>query len=539
MWGDDATELVHFGGLAVAFAGFGITRFVVAGTLESQATLPFAINLVPLVVGLVFTVYGVVLAVGDFPDAYVDTVARWTFLGVSLMIVVLALTVFGMMDGPETMDAPGMFETLQGSQLFVANALLGGAIGGALTGDRAGLNRRHRNEIELQAELALIANGLLRHEVLNATSIIDGYASLFAADDSPRDADVAAIRAATDRIETTVADLGEVGRARDSEAISATDLSPILREELDAFGERYSDGSVSETAPDEPIHVLADHRLRLLLRKLLETVAERGDASTLGVDVAAAHRRIALTVRSAGGSVSEADGHETDDPAVGFDRRIVELLTGYYGGTFEIHDRDVLENGGDGAPNGLSATLELPRAIGDRPGVGRLGVSSAGLGAALISGLVGGLAMGLLSQFLSGLLPVIGALYGVPDPLAGWVTHQFHSVVFALLFAAGYTQLRGRVSSGWRPTGALIGALWGGLLWLVAAGIIMPLWLQLVGVSAVLPNLTGIGLLTHLVWGVTVGVLYAPLRGWFSSSRLLSRFRSVARRRFGGLLRAR
>lgn len=174
---------------------------------------------------------GVVLAVGDLSRAYLDTVVRWTLLGVSAMIGVFALTALGSTGhGLVGMDA------LRDSQLLVANVLLGGAVGGALTGDRAGLNRRQREEIELQAELAAIANGLLRHEVLNATSIIDGYASPFTDGDRPRDSDVAAIREATDRIETAVADIGEVGRARDSNPLEPIPLGPILREELGAFG---------------------------------------------------------------------------------------------------------------------------------------------------------------------------------------------------------------------------------------------------------------------------------------------------------------
>lgn len=94
MW-SKLSGIVHPGGLAVALVGFGITRFVVAGTVQAQAMVPFVIAVVPLVVGLVFTVYGVVLAVGDLPKAYTDTVVRWTFLGVAAMAAVLGLTAIG------------------------------------------------------------------------------------------------------------------------------------------------------------------------------------------------------------------------------------------------------------------------------------------------------------------------------------------------------------------------------------------------------------------------------------------------------------
>jgi hypothetical protein len=66
------------------------------------------------------------------------------------------------------------------------------------------------------------------------------------------------------------------------------------------------------------------------------------------------------------------------------------------------------------------------------------------------------------------LLPVIGSLYGVGSPLAGWVSHLFHSVVFGLLYAAG---------------------------------VVMPLWLQFVGIEATVPNTTLPGIVSHIVWG--------------------------------------
>jgi signal transduction histidine kinase/uncharacterized membrane protein YagU involved in acid resistance len=525
---DNASELVHLGGLAVALVGFGITRFVVAGTVDPDGTLQFAVKLVSLVVGLIFTVYGVVLAVGDFPQAYVDTVVRWTFVGVAAMLGVLAVTALG------SMTAHGGLEMLRESQLLVANALLGGAVGGALTGDRSGLNRRHRDEIELQAELALIANGLLRHEILNATSIIDGYASLFTDDDSPREADVTAIRRATERIETTVADVGEVGRARDSEALKPTHLDPILREEVAAFGDRYPEADATLRLPDGEIRVLADRRLRLLIRKLLETVAARSEAPTIDIGVSVAHQTIRTDVRSADASIAEIGGQGDDDPAVDFDRRIVELLAEYYDATLEIGENEPGESAT--AESGPSVTLGLPRAIGDRPGVGRLGVDSAGLGAAIVAGVAGGVTMGVFSQLLTGLLPIIGALYGVSDPFVGWISHLFHSVVFALLFATGYAHFRERFPIGRTATGGLLGVGWGVILWLVAAGVIMPFWLRLVGMPAVLPNLTVVGLVAHLVWGVTVGLLYVPLREELSADGRLMRLYSTLEGRFQSVL---
>jgi hypothetical protein len=517
-------RIVHPGGLAVALVGFGITRFVVAGTVQSRAMLPFVVAVVPLVVGLAFTIYGVILAIGDLSAAYINTVVRWTFLGVSAMAAVLGLTALG---APG--DVASGLAMLQGSQLLVSNTLLGGAVGGALTGDRAGRNRRHRNEIELQAELALIANGLLRHEVLNATAIIDGYASLFD-EDAPRDSDVAAIRTATDRIETTVADVGEVGRPRDEDSFRAVALGPLLEEETDALEAHYPAATFSYTAPETDAQVLADQRLRLLVRKLLETVAARNEETSVTVEVTVEPYSVSLSVTADTGTAADIDASTEDDPAVGFDRRIVELLSDYYGGGLEIR------SAASPAESPVSAALTLPRATGERTAAGRFGVASPGLGGAIGAGVVAGVVMGILSDALTGLLPIIGSLYGVSDPLVGWITHLFHSVVFALLFAGGYTHLREGRPNGTALTGGLFGAGWGVVLWLVAAGLIMPVWLRLVGVQATLPNLTAVGLFTHAVWGVVLGGGYVWLRRRLEASGRWDRLQEMAGQRVGRVL---
>lgn len=520
----NAAISVHLGGLTVAFVGFAITRFVVAGTLDAEAMLPFSVAVVPLVVGLAFTVFGVVLAVGDLSREYANTVVRWTLLGVSVMVVVLVLTAIG-----SPADGPGGIEALRESKLLVSNALLGGAVGGALTGDRAGVNRRQREEIELQAELALVANGLLRHEVLNATSIIDGYASLFTTDERPRSSDVAAIRSATNRIEATVADVGDVGRARDSDRLGSTPVRPIMGEEIDAFHERYPDASVDATLPDGDLRVLADSRLRLLVRKLLGTMTARSDAPAITIEVTADRHSVEVRARSAEPSITDPDGHAGDDPAAGFDRRIVELLADHYEGSFEVRAAD------PDSETASTAVLELPRSISDGRSRSRLAIPPAGVGSAVVVGIVAGVVMGVLSQSLLDLLPVVGALYGVPNPIVGWITHLFHSVVFALLFAAGYTHVSSRTRDTIAVRG-LAGMGWGTVLWLVAAGLIMPLWLRLVGVPAQLPELTAFGLLTHVVWGLIVGTLYVPIRNRVSASDTwLPRLRSILGNRFRGV----
>lgn len=133
---------------------------------------------------------------------------------------------------------------------------------------------------------------------------------------------------------------------------------------------------------------------------------------------------------------------------------------------------------------------------------------------AAIAGLAAGIVMGLLIQFVMGIMPVIGALYGFPSLTAGWIAHLFHSVVFALVYAAvvGQPPLSGyaaRITSG-----AGLGAVYGFALWLVAAVVVMPLWLSVVGLpSPGVPNINVQSLVGHLVYGVLLGALYPAFAG--------------------------
>lgn len=536
------TELVRPSGVVVAVLGFAITRFVVAGTLQVDSLLSFGITIAPLLVGFGLTVFGIVLAVGGFSRGYANTVALWTVLGSGVMVAVLGLTALG-----ATLEGQGGFGMLRDSQLLVANTILGGAVGGALTGDRAALGRNQRNEIELQAELAMLTNERLRHEVLNAATVIDGYAALFETDEATQ-RDVAAIRESTDRIESTVVDLGDVGRAQNSESLEPIDVVECFRTEAAAFRERNPDIDLEVTSPESAVYVLADRRLALLVRKLLESAADGETSGHIIVDIAVENGGIVIEVSTTDGTLGDASAA---NPTTSFDRRIVELLVDYYDGETGLRVTDDTEVGGskrattsespsyrgaaDGGTRTTSARIRLPRATGDGDSGGRIGVQPQGLAAAVIAGLVGGVVMGFTMHVLAGLLPVIGALYGIENPLIGWVTHLFHSVVFALLFAAGYTHFRRTTDRGGALESGGLAVGWGVFLWLVAAGVVMPLWLRLVDIPAVLPNLTAVGLAGHVIWGLTVGVTYAFLRGRLGDVERLRSVRTAFDERFGNL----
>jgi hypothetical protein len=102
----------------------------------------------------------------------------------------------------------------------------------------------------------------------------------------------------------------------------------------------------------------------------------------------------------------------------------------------------------------------------------------------------------------------IGVFYGVENAVVGWYTHEFHSAVFGFAFAGLASGLPARYRNDVAAYTAL-GAAWAVCIWVVAAGVVAPVWLRLLGVPAPVPNLSLSLLASHLAWGCSLGALTA------------------------------
>lgn len=128
------------------------------------------------------------------------------------------------------------------------------------------------------------------------------------------------------------------------------------------------------------------------------------------------------------------------------------------------------------------------------------------------AGLVGGAIFGVILSIM--MTPVITtaipALYGAQGGGAGWIAHLVHSTLFGVIFAVLVTRPALRPYTDHLSRSTILGLGYGLVLWLIAAGIVMPLWLQMVGFAAVppLPNLDPLSLVGHLIYGAVLGVSY-------------------------------
>ena len=502
----------RIGGFAIAGLGFLITRLYVAETIRVGEPLAFGlVSLPPLVIGLGLTVFGVVLAVGQFSPGYVRTVTLWCGFGTVGLAALLVATQLS------SIIQDGMMATLTASQLLIGNLLLGGAVVGVLLGDRSAANARKRAEIRRTANRAAFVNRLLRHDVLNAAAIIEGHAGLLT--DSPdRPESVSAIDTAAATIKQTINEVGRIASPNEDSEITTVALAPVVETVVSEMREEHPAQDIRVDSLDDDLTVAADGRLDIVIKELVENAIQYGSEDAVRITIEPTQQSVAISVVD-GGPGLPADQQtlltagrfpEYDDPTAGFGLQAVSLLVGRYGGRVRTAGGSTADEAADSSdPHRI--TVRLPRNPRSGFVTATAGISLPAVGRATVAGIGAGLLMGAFLQLTAGNLPVIGALYSVGNATIGWITHLFHSVIFALLFATGYHYTDRATSLSPPVRASLFGLGWGVILWFVAAGFVMPAWLLALDQPATLPMLTPLGLVGHAIWGVTLGLSYVLL----------------------------
>lgn len=501
-------------GLVIAGIGFVLTRFTVTlAATDSTGQFLFG-GIVPLVLGLSLAAFGVILAVGSYDAAFVRTTAVWCVLGTGTMLALVVLTVLG--SDPSTL----LEAEIAREQTSLSNFLIGGALGGTLTGLYAAQNRRQRVELRQQANRLVLLNRLLRDQVINAATAIKGYTEVLDNEGAGQSADV--IEKQADSVVETVENVKYLSETADraKRSLSTVDVDGTLRAELERARDTYPDVAFDLSGADEPVSVRANAHLGEVFRHLLQNAAEysEGATPTVSAAVTATGRTVTVRITDDGPGLPASqralleDGTiaEYDDPTTGFGLNIVRLLTESFDGQIRT---TVTEEGS-------TVEVVLPRTMGEHgPLSGNTltmpSVSPRRIGLAVGASLVAGLTMATAMVGLDGDVPVIGALYGAESIPVATIAHEFHSVVFGLIYAA---VLSAAPAAYIRSVGTriLLGVVFGALLWLVAAGLIQPVWLQLVGIDTPVPNLTLPGFAGHLVWGLTLGSLYHAGDRWLA-----------------------
>ncbi|MFW6448784.1 MAG: sensor histidine kinase, partial [Halobacteriota archaeon] len=473
--------------------------------------------------------FGVALTVADLDAGTVRTTAAWCVIGFTTMLGLVLLTLAGSQP-----SGPIDLSTVR-SQAYLSNFLIGGSVGGTLTGLYAARNRNQRRTLARQANRLETLNRILRHEVLNALSAIRGYAT--AAPEGVAVGEVIADR--SEVIRRTIDEVKYLTRHGGSDE----NTEPVpLREHLEAsvaaVARNHPETDVQVEAIPDDLEVLANDRLSRVFTELLENAVRHGGDDSPLVSVDPTDRWVTVGVHDRGPGLPldqrrllEAGAIERfDDPTAGFGLNVVHLLVESYGGTVST------AIDADGTRIDVALPLAADRTEGPgpnpvdlasvRPAMPHLVIA---LGAALVAGVV----YGAVSEAFGGSVAAIGVFYGIEDPFVGWFTHEFHSVVFGFIYVGLLSVV---VGQGRSSTGIYlaVAVAWSLALWLGAAGVIAPVWLRLLGIPAEIPNLAMDLLWPHLAWGVSLGLLtrvgYGRLLPWTDrfGELVRSRYRTVS-----------
>jgi two-component system OmpR family sensor kinase len=495
---------VNYSGLIIAGIGFFLTRFTVTLAIYDDPLRFYLAGVVPLALGLGLAAFGMALAVADVRVSLVRTTALWCVVGAGTMLVLVVLTLLGSTEGAVDFSAAR-------SQTYLSNFLIGGSVGGTLTGLYAARNRQQRSALEQQANRLVTLNRILRHEVLNAVTAIRGWVKV---DPNEHPQAMEVIDDRSNDIQQTIEEIKYLTRRTGGDGASRTPLSlrDTLTESVETVSERHPDASLSvESIPDD-ITVRANERLSQVFTQLLENAIVHGEDESPDIDVSTTPTSVTVSLSDDGPGLPEnqqtlletGDIEEFDDPTTGFGLNVVRLLVESSGGRIETTVDD-----------GTTIGITLSRAESDRAG-GRpnrrelTGVRPlaphlvVSFGAALIAGVP----YGIVSEILGGSVAGIGVFYGTPDVVVGWLTHEFHSVVFGFVYVGLLSVALDRYQNSLR-TYVAVGVVWCLVLWSFAAGVIAPVWLRLLGIPASIPNFSGRLLGSHLAWGLTLSVLTA------------------------------
>jgi protein-S-isoprenylcysteine O-methyltransferase Ste14 len=129
--------------------------------------------------------------------------------------------------------------------------------------------------------------------------------------------------------------------------------------------------------------------------------------------------------------------------------------------------------------------------------------------AGLVATVVMGFAITVTNQPV--LQESIAGLYGQEGSLiAGWVAHLVHGTLFGALFALVLADPGLYRLTDWRWKTLLAGVVYALMLAVFGAGVIMPMWLEILGFASppTFPFVTTTILLWHLLYGIVLGAVF-------------------------------
>ncbi|WP_121743989.1 sensor histidine kinase [Natronorubrum halophilum] len=231
----------------------------------------------------------------------------------------------------------------------------------SLAAERASLRATH---LEEQREFLDYLNSILRHEVLNAATIINGYASLLhqeaaTTDQHRRWAEI--VIDESEEMSTVIDDVQVLLQSVEGEwQLEPVNVSRIVTEEIRKLEQKWDSIDVETSIPAD-VSVQADELLARVFRNLLSNAVEHNDAArprvAVTVEPGPETVRVEIADNGSGIPASELDSIEERVESYGSTHGLglylVHQLVSRYDGTIELTET---------GPDGSVFTVELPAA---------------------------------------------------------------------------------------------------------------------------------------------------------------------------------
>lgn len=339
--------------LGVVTAAVSVSHIFAIG--EPVFGIVFSAITTSLGLGLVYSGYWL-SARSDIDTRHYGQIALLTLGGIVLILVVLGLMVFYQLAEGATIEDP---------IFFVGGTSTIGGVSGFLVGVSNARQVRAEQVVAEKEKIELL-NQVLRHNILNATNILNGRAQLLqnhVDDDGQAYLDTVLtwngrISELTQKVRTIIEEVqnGDV-------ALRPVDLHAILDDELAKLRETHEDVTITVEENSGEAAVRADEMLVEIFENLLDNAIRHNDADKpeLHVSVDTTDGSVVTSVADNGPGLSKdvrtalLNGASSDfqDSGVGLGLYLVSRFVDRYDGDIQVTDRD---------PHGTIIEVELPQA---------------------------------------------------------------------------------------------------------------------------------------------------------------------------------
>ncbi|MFB6101313.1 MAG: ATP-binding protein [Haloplanus sp.] len=222
----------------------------------------------------------------------------------------------------------------------------GGGIGGGVAGVYYARANRAAREADHRRDALVFLNSHLRHNVLNATQVIQGYATLLAQHTDENEEYLTPIKHRSDAIASLIEDVKQLADIFSGKHTpTPTDVSTVVLREVETARETYETATFEVDVPSEA-YVMATSAVSAVFTNLLQNAVEHNDsaAPTVSVSVERNQRTVTVSIADDGPGIrDEVKAHlfESDiESGEGRGIALVKTLMNHYGGDVDVRDND-------------------------------------------------------------------------------------------------------------------------------------------------------------------------------------------------------